>query len=117
MTSLCPHCGFDLKQDEPIIDGDWAIDPRGSVAYQGRDIPLTGQEARIFFAIAKAGGRPITRWVIAERLFPDAESLNLVAAHKTRIEAKLRNLGIPIPYVNIWGVGLAWQPPISAVAA
>jgi DNA-binding response OmpR family regulator len=108
MTTMCPHCGYDLERSEVIERGLYVLHPDGMVYRDGERVRVTVQEGQLLYTVAKAAGRPIHCRVIGERISDGENPYNLVAVLMTRLRAKFRADGIPIPVSNIRNFGLAW---------
>lgn len=67
-SAFCVHCGYDLRQDEPIERGALWMDPRGSCTWHGADVHLTQGEHVLLFSILKANGRFVATEVLNERI-------------------------------------------------
>lgn len=87
MSGMCPHCGYNLEADAPIVRGKWRLEPN-SCRYGRTTISLTPVEAGVLYAIAKGAGG----WVKAEAIqnrVTDAEGGKIVAVMVYRIRKKL----------------------------
>lgn len=105
MTALCPHCGYNLRQDETITTGDLHLDPRGVARWRGNDIVLSRSQTIVLHTIVKAAGRPVPRATVAERLGYEGDNpSNLVAVHVCR----LRQIMPDIPISNVARSGFRW---------
>jgi DNA-binding response OmpR family regulator len=109
MTPLCPHCGYNLRQDEPIELDGFRIDPRGGVEYLGRRIALQPNSQSFLGTLAKAAPRPVTKEVLGERF--GARSERSIEYHLTKLRRYLAAAGVPSPVRNIHGFGYRWEMP------
>lgn len=108
--AFCPHCGYNLKADAPLVSGDWRITPHG-LSFKGRPIPLTAYQAIIVHSIASARGRPVKWTALAERIDSDTDTNSTqVLLHRARRAAP----GIPIR--TIYRAGYVWDAPVQEAA-
>lgn len=105
MTEICPCCGFDLSEDKPIERAGLSMFPYGNVRFNGAEIRLTAAESAVLWALMKAGGRPLSRAVIAERIGYEGDG-NCVDVLLTRVRHKLAAHG-QMPIRNQRGVGVS----------
>lgn len=95
---MCPGCGRDLVPDQPVIINDFSMMSEMSpLYYRGRPIKLTGSERTVLWAMLKAFPAPVSHEAILNRLDSEAEG-NVVDVYASRIRAKLRVVGAPIPF-------------------
>jgi DNA-binding response OmpR family regulator len=96
---MCPHCGYDLLADQPVIINNFAmLSARSPLSYMGKPIKLTHAERSLCWTLMKAFPRPVRRDVILDRM--DSEALgNVIDVHLSRIRKKLRTIGAPVPFV------------------
>ena len=99
MSSLCPHCGYNLEADVIIERDGFTIDPRGHVRYDGSLIPgFTAQMVSVLHTLAKAGGRKLTSSVIADRCSSEnIDRSNVIAVQICRLRRVLKARDIPCP--------------------
>lgn len=109
MTAICPHCGYDLVKDEPIVIGAYRYVPRLGLFHQGRRIDLTGKGLEIAVALFRARGQVLTLDALALRLGNDSLSFsNLIAVYLNRMRSAWGRLGEPFPIERVRGRGLYW---------
>lgn len=90
---ICPHCGFDLDNDQPIvIDDFFMFGPGAPLCYQGRPLRLTGAEAAVAWTLIKACPALVRVDVILDRIGSEA-NLEAVGIFIHRIRRKLREAG------------------------
>lgn len=107
--SICPHCGYSLSHDKAIQIDDWRIDPRGSVRYQGADIPMRPSLVQFLYAVAEAKGRPVSSEIIASRSGSEAtDVVGRMRIQATILRKILRAAGAPIPFRKAYGYGFQW---------
>jgi DNA-binding response OmpR family regulator len=96
--AICPICGYDLHDDQPIIWAGFDMVPYGRVLFHGAEIKLTGGQSAVLWSLLKAHGRPLTRVVIAERIGCESDNPgNLVDVHICNIRRALAPHGeVPI---------------------
>ena len=110
--TFCPNCSFDLRLDETIQRGDFTLDPRGPITYQGRQVKLTKAQRCMMFTIAKSDGRIVAIEALAERCCY-AESKKTVRSHLSILRRNLEAHGVPVPFRNERDVGYYWDSRIS----
>lgn len=98
---FCPHCGFDLVVDTPILLNDYSMIGAGRpLMYKGRKVTLTPAEALICWSLMKAYPEPVTRMTLAERIGSqdgkDPDRLIMVLVWRIRNKLKVDRLPIPI---------------------
>lgn len=107
MASFCPHCGFDLANDEPMERGGLWMDPRGLCTWRGQVVHLTRSEHIVLWSILKADGRFVTNAILNDRLGYDGDH-NCATVLLSRIRAKLNPIARnPIETVKTHGVRMA----------
>lgn len=94
---LCPHCGYDLIVDQPIIINDWAMmSPVTPLRYRGHPITLTGSERNIVWTVMKMCPQPVAFDVILERLGSESTG-NLIDVYMSRMRKKFAAADMPMP--------------------
>ncbi len=106
--NICPNCSYDLRQDRKIVRGNFTLDPRGPITYQGRQVKLTKVQRCMMFTLAKSDGRIVAIEALAERCCY-AESKKTVRSHLSMLRRKLEEQGVPVPFENEWDVGYCWS--------
>jgi DNA-binding response OmpR family regulator len=107
---ICPHCGFDLVKNGPVIIDNWSmLGPGYPLCYEGRPISLTRSESELVYTLLKAFPRHVDRWVLLDRLGSESEQVNLLAVYVTRIKARLKGVGLKSPIATVWGHGYRWM--------
>ena len=102
---FCPHCGFNLDTDKPIVRGAWRLTPV-AVWHKRKLLALTPSEAAVLYAVAAGGGRPVRASTIGERVGIDSENTaNLTAVYVSKIRKKLGALS---PIGTLRGAGYYW---------
>lgn len=100
---ICPHCGYDLIVDAPIILNDFAMmGPMSPLSFLGRPVRLTPAERVVVWTIFKSFPRAVRMSVILDRLGSEAEG-NVIDVYLCRIRKKLRTIGAPIPFEAVGG--------------
>jgi DNA-binding response OmpR family regulator len=95
---MCPGCGRDLVADQPVILNGFSMLSESSPLYfNGKAIRLTGSERVVVWSMMKAFPMPVTHQAMLNRLDSDAEG-NVIDVYCSRIRAKLRAVGAPIPF-------------------
>jgi|GEM_PF-5913712 len=105
---ICPHCGYDLKQDRPIERDGIRLHPAThSVWWQGVRMHLSPAQFTLLNSIVKGTPDVMSVGMLAERIgYEGDDPGNNVNVHIARIRRKL--IGIPIK--AIWRRGYAWRP-------
>lgn len=111
---LCPHCGYDLVNDAPILINDFSMNGPGlPLVHKGKPIKLTFAEAGVCWALMKACPAPLKTMALAERIGSDEtiDPDNIVKVIVCRIRRRLRELEIAAPILTIHGSHTyAWDP-------
>lgn len=107
----CPHCGYDLIVDMPIVVNDFAMNGAGhSLLYKGERLPLTHKEALICWALLKAYPEYVSTIVLGERIGSDADDVdNSIKVLISRIRSKFRDAGAPPAIATGWHAYI-WDP-------
>lgn len=98
---LCPHCGYDLRLDTPVLIDDFSM--MSSVAvlrWEGEAVKLTGSERILVYTLMKAYPAPVRLSVILDRMDSDATG-NVIDVYLCRIRKKLRAIGAPNPIASV----------------
>ena len=102
---FCPHCGFNLDTDKPIVRGAWRLTPE-AVWFTGARVDVTPSEAAVLYSIAAGSGQPVRASTIGERVGIDSENtVNLTAVYVSKIR---RKLGALSPIGTLRGAGYYW---------
>lgn len=111
MTALCPHCGFNTEPDTTTELDGFLLDPvRGRCVYHGQPVALSLMEASFLHTLAKAPGKPIRFDALANRMGSSSElPANTQRVFANRIRRKLREIGAPVPFKPVYGVGFVWD--------
>jgi DNA-binding response OmpR family regulator len=95
---MCPHCGFDIALDQPVVLNEFSMLSSMSPLYwNGQAIKLTGSERTLVWALMKAFPQPVSHDALINRLDSEAEG-NVIDVYASRVRAKLRQVGAPIPF-------------------
>lgn len=102
MAVVCPHCGFSIVADEPVSSGGWLVEPT-RLFKNAELLNVTQQEAGFAYAIARSGGKLVSRNAVLSRISDsdDAALLNVVICRLRR-----KAPGLPIELVR--GKGYRW---------
>jgi DNA-binding response OmpR family regulator len=116
----CPSCGHNLAAEQPVTIGPLEFEPRGEARWHGRKIPLTCGQFLIFGALVLAGGRYVSRDILAERAGYDGlgDAHNSVDVLTCRARRALRLVGCPTTIIrNERGRGLRLDVELLAELA
>jgi DNA-binding response OmpR family regulator len=106
--AFCPHCGADIRLDQPICLNDFSMFGDGyPLYYQQQPIILTSAQSAICWSLLKAFPRMVRRDALINRMGSDSLS-NAVEVQVSRIRDKLRQLGVPNPIETVQGKGYRW---------
>lgn len=95
---FCPHCGYDLHFDAPIILNDYSmLGQYAPFCYLGNSIQLTGFERSLCWSLMKAYPHPVRLGVLLDRMGSDGID-NTVNVFVCRIRKKLKAVGAPDPF-------------------
>lgn len=98
MSAFCPHCGYDIRLDTPVLINDFLmLGPGCDLFYQGHEVRLTGSEGTLMFSLMKAYPEAVTIDSLLDRM-GSAGAYNTIAVFATRIRHKLKAIGAPIPF-------------------
>jgi DNA-binding response OmpR family regulator len=90
---FCPHCGYDLMVDTPILINDFAMfSPLAQLTYKGRPVKLTPYERSLCWTLMKAYPEPVRVDIILDRLGSEADT-NVVDVFVCRARKKIRDVG------------------------
>lgn len=107
MSGICPHCGYDLAVDEPVVIGALSIDPRGPIIWHGSELALTPYERVLLTSVAKAYPQALEKLVLADRMGSDSD-WNSIEVLIHRVRRKLAHGGHDVPLKTERGIGLRW---------
>jgi DNA-binding response OmpR family regulator len=107
---LCPHCGYDLVTNGPILIDRWSMmGPSSPLFFEKTQISLSPFESELCYSLMKAYPRTVSRDNIIERLGSSAETDNIVSVWVTRIKGRVERAGAPIPLRCERGRGYRWM--------
>lgn len=109
---LCPHCGFDLKVDSPVMLDDFSMDGAGyPLLYKGRPVKLTHGEALICWALMKAYPDFVTLGALLGRISVDGDNEDTIRTLICRLRQKLRDISAGPLIETVWGRhAYRWSP-------
>lgn len=107
---MCPHCGYDLRHDGPVLINDWSMmGPTYPLFYKSESIRLRPQAGEFCYALMKAFPRQVRHDAMIGRLDTESEDPhNLLKVLVSRLKVAIRERGIPVPIVTDWGQGYRW---------
>ena len=108
-TGMCPSCGHNLTADRPVVLGDWMV-ATSFVMHGNRQFALSPMQSSILHSLARAGGRPVSYSVLADRA--GVEGYCALKVHIANIRAKVP--GVPI--IAERGVGYRWDTRFAEVS-
>lgn len=88
--------------------GDFTLDPRGAITYQGRQVKLTKVQRCLILSLAKSNGRHVSIDALAERCSYGG-SRKAVRSHLSILRRNLEAHGVPVPFRNERDVGYYWD--------
>lgn len=94
---FCRHCGHNQLAEQPVAFGPLSFDPLGEARWHGEPIDLTRGEFLLLGSLAQAGGKVVSKDVLAERVGYDGDGdpHDVVQVLVCRIRRKLRAAGVP----------------------
>lgn len=96
-TPFCPHCGYDLVHDAPIILNEFSmLGPVSPLTVNGESVKLTFSELQLCWALMKSFPTPVRTDVLLERIGSEATT-NAIHVYVCRIRKKLKAMGAPNP--------------------
>ena len=109
---MCPSCGYNLEQDDIVVDGHWKIDPRIGVSYGGKLITRRSTWTTILHTLAREQGRIVSSEALLARV-SDSESNNVLASTISQLRRYFRGEGLQAPIESKGGRGHSgywWAP-------
>lgn len=103
---FCPHCGYDLARDAPILINDFSMMASGQpLFYRAQRIKLRHAETVICWALMKAFPQAVSTSVLIERIgSEDAEDPEgLIRVYICRIRKALREVNAPESILTLAG--------------
>jgi DNA-binding response OmpR family regulator len=109
VPAFCPHCGSDIRSDEPILLNDFSMYGDGyPLVYRGKPVHLTPGQSALCWSLLKAYPSIVRANTLILRMGSDCES-NVIDVVISRIRAKLRMISAPNPIETIRGRGYRWS--------
>lgn len=109
MTLICSACGISHEADAPVERDGWWITPWGPVKYRNRLTQIRPTPCVLLHTIAACDG-PVSRVALIDRI-SETENDNLLSVQLSNLRRQLREKGLPVPFVNLWGTGkVLWLP-------
>lgn len=97
MKNFCPHCGYDLVLDSPILIDDFSMmSSHAPLYWRGEQVDLTGSQAILCYSLMKAYPDSVRIETLMERIGSESEC-NVAEVLICRIRKKLREMGAPNP--------------------
>jgi DNA-binding response OmpR family regulator len=94
--ALCPHCGYDIEMDMPVLINDFSMTGAGyPLFYRGLKVELTHGEALVCWSLMKNFPHYVTKPVLMERIGSDSDDDNMITILVSRIRRKFREMGAP----------------------
>lgn len=114
MKPFCPHCGYDLRMDQPVLIDDYSmLGSLSPLCWKNEPVGLTATENLLCWSLLKAYPDPVRIEVLADRCGSEATS-NVTEVIICRIRKKLREMGAPNPIVSARMRGssraFVWKP-------
>lgn len=112
---VCPHCGYDIEADSPILINDFAMNgPTHPLFYKGEAIRLTRGEAMVVWSLMKSYPDHLSTMAIAERVGCE-ETLDPSSSVRVmiwRIRRKLRQADAPDAIMTMphYHYAYIWSP-------
>lgn len=113
VQKICPHCGYDLVADIPIIINDFAMNGAGyPLFYKGVDTRLTPHQALVCWTLMKSYPEAVKKTTLIERIGTETDDpLNLANVYVSKIRSKFREIGAPPSIVTLHQYGAyVWDP-------
>lgn len=112
ICGVCPNCGFDLAKIEAFRIGPLFVDTGGArIWWRESPVRLTPSQRLIVSALARAGGAPIRKHILAEIVGHEGEQPeNTVAVQVTRTNRAFHWVDPSFDRIeNVRGSGLRWK--------
>lgn len=109
MNGMCPHCGYNLEADQPLVRGEWEI-RTNMVKYAGTHIHFTPTIINLLYTVAKGEGRVVPTAVLYNRVVGDdvGDARNNLAVHLCKARKQISKMGVPFPIEVVHSLGLKW---------
>jgi|HubBroStandDraft_1064217.scaffolds.fasta_scaffold55041_5 DNA-binding response OmpR family regulator len=114
MTHICPLCGYDTQVETGIASGRVEYDPLLGVTIDGKRLKVRRRCHEIIGALMRAGGRPLSALVLAERMGIAEERTweNNISVLMTMTRRALEQEDIAGAIETIRGYGYRWAMPL-----
>jgi DNA-binding response OmpR family regulator len=108
--AFCPHCGADIRLDQPICLNDFSMFGDGyPLLYMLKPLPLSRAQASLVWTLMKACPHKVSVDTIMIRIGSDCES-NVIDVLVSRIRAICRELNVPNHIETMRGRGYPLVP-------
>lgn len=107
-AAFCPHCGYDLVRDTPVLINDFSMWNSSSPLYwRDKMIKLTDSERIICYTLMRAYPGAAKVDTLLDRIGSDAET-NIIEVFVCRARRKIRTAGGPNPIGTIYPRKYVW---------
>lgn len=109
----CPACGYNLRKEMPITQGDWHL-TSDLTLHRGARVPITRQQSYVLYTIAQAKGRWVRLETVGNRVTHKLQSedpRNLAAAQLCKARKGAARVGLTLPLESRRGYsgGVRWS--------
>ena len=112
-VSMCHVCGTDFEKSLPLDRGSYSLHDTGEIYFEGKRLPITLQEGRVLYALARVAPRPLRAEMLGERVSDCTNPYKLANVLVSHIRRKLRAADIKPPFDTVWGLGFAWTHNVT----
>jgi len=102
-----------MAKDEVEAFGRLVVDPRGTVTFDGVELPLPHAQFMVLFTLLKGKGRTVSNATLLERLDSDAESKTIISLYVSKLRKRLEAVGLVGCIENVWSLGYKWVAPTT----
>lgn len=106
---ICPHCGYDLADEEVVADGLWRFEPRRGIFYGGTPVLLGPSRTLLLGALMRAKGRVLSKAALLGVVGAEDSESNLIDCQISKARQILLREGVPCPIETVWGCGFRWD--------
>lgn len=110
--AVCPDCGADLKQFAPVSIGGLDLEQH-EVRWRGKAVCLSASQQRLVRAVARANGRAVAIWALADVLGVKEDSVSrrdVVQVQLCRVRRAFREIDPGFDSLEtVIGVGVRWR--------
>jgi DNA-binding response OmpR family regulator len=110
LTCICPSCGYNLRREQPVVDGPFSYDPTTpAFCIDGQPVQCRPQVREVLGSLMQVRGRTLSFDVLADRLGSGAaRSARLIDVALYEARRIFEASPYPCPIERVRGSGLRW---------